>query len=459
MSKYYTYKQHEYVCEKCAWKGSGAETGGGYLEDGPAFDIVCKECGSRLDLISYPTFEETLEFGNEEEIAKAVQWREQCKEIDEKVRLHMKRVWETELKSADQLPDIDADEIVITLVEEKDADSIAEIIVLSWEDKEIWREYCSFEYYRRYLELGKMLKEKYGGRLVDFACEYTADLGGDDGRAFDKVREFRKSLSNRSHMSNIEFEFITLSGEFSKRRGTYWKALEFAKERHEGQFRDGGVTPYFEHITGAIDILRQHDIISDYIYTIAALHDVLEDTETTKDELYELLCKRPDSNIIASFINIYKLDEDLSKMLNYMLNDSGVKNSPFLEKALKTYDIRDTAIALFDWLNNRRCREIIEEVELLTHKKEDSFKEYIDRIFTYDNIEKGLRHSINGAALVKLADRLHNLNTLPFCGNPEKVKRKIRETEEFIMPWREDAKNLESLFAAIEKQLKALKGL
>jgi len=65
-----------------------------------------------------------------------------------------------------------------------------------------------------------------------------------------------------------------------------WKeALEFAKIKHEGQKRDEGV-PYFEHIKGVLDILiKETDATYDKILTVAVLHDVLEDTDCTYEEL------------------------------------------------------------------------------------------------------------------------------------------------------------------------------
>jgi len=161
--------------------------------------------------------------------------------------------------------------------------------------------------------------------------------------------------------------------------------------------------------------------MSDYIFTLAALHDILENTETTKDELYELLRKIPSQNTIEEFMHVHDCDGP---------------------KAAKIYDL----------LNNYEARNIIAEVELLTHSNNISFKEYIDRIFQDDSIKRegGLFGDMNRAKYVKLADRIHNLSTIHLCGNPEKIQRKVWETEEYIMPWRDKHKECESLFAQLE---------
>jgi len=333
-------------------------------------------------------------------------------------------------KFYNSLPEIPSDEIIITLrEEEKNTGKIdAADIVLYWAGKELWREERSFEYYTHYLSLGEELKKKYGERLVDFECEYTWALGGDSSSAFKKVKEFRKSLAckgSKGNLSDEEFDLVTRSGQFSESgngAATYWKALEFAREKHEGQTRNEG-SPYFSHIEGTIEFLRQFGEISDYIFTIAALHDVLEDTDTTREELYALLRTYPDDEYIRTMCRLYDCD-------------------------------RDTAKDLYDKLNNGKCRDIIAEVDLLT-KKGEPFKEYIDRIFNYDSIEREA-YRYNGAKVVKLADRLHNLSTLLLCGRPEKIKRYIRETEEYFLPLRDEHKDCEALFDEIERELEKL---
>jgi hypothetical protein len=124
-----------------------------------------------------------MEYGTEEEKASASERQD-----------FLGRVKAAELKSPDQLPEIEADEIVITLCEEHKTDGKDGSIVLYWNEKEIWREILTYEYYDRYLELGEILKEKYGNRLIDFEAKITTHLGGDYGLAFKKVEEFRKSL-------------------------------------------------------------------------------------------------------------------------------------------------------------------------------------------------------------------------------------------------------------------------
>jgi (p)ppGpp synthase/HD superfamily hydrolase len=57
---------------------------------------------------------------------------------------------------------------------------------------------------------------------------------------------------------------------------------ELAHERHEGQFRNDGVTPYVTHVEAVADS------VEDRLKPIALGHDLIEDTNVTLDELKKL---------------------------------------------------------------------------------------------------------------------------------------------------------------------------
>ena len=63
-------------------------------------------------------------------------------------------------------------------------------------------------------------------------------------------------------------------------------ALRFARQKHEGQLRDDG-KPYFKHILDVIDILIEDGSGWEGKLLVAALHDTLEDTDATYEELCE----------------------------------------------------------------------------------------------------------------------------------------------------------------------------
>lgn len=63
------------------------------------------------------------------------------------------------------------------------------------------------------------------------------------------------------------------------------QAIEFATIRHAGQTRKGSGLPYIVHPLEVMLILIRHGVTSEVILVAAILHDVVEDTETTIEEI------------------------------------------------------------------------------------------------------------------------------------------------------------------------------
>jgi (p)ppGpp synthase/HD superfamily hydrolase len=61
------------------------------------------------------------------------------------------------------------------------------------------------------------------------------------------------------------------------------KIEKFAEEKHKGQFRRDGKTPYIEHPKRVAELLD-----TDEEKAVALLHDVLEDTDTNMNEIIKL---------------------------------------------------------------------------------------------------------------------------------------------------------------------------
>lgn len=80
--------------------------------------------------------------------------------------------------------------------------------------------------------------------------------------------------------------------------------LAFAKEKHAGQLRKDGTTPYINHPIDVCELLFETNITEkpftdsglseqDYAYYATALaHDILEDTGVTEEELSEVLFQK-----------------------------------------------------------------------------------------------------------------------------------------------------------------------
>lgn len=66
----------------------------------------------------------------------------------------------------------------------------------------------------------------------------------------------------------------------------YKKAVAFAAEKHEGQFRKGG-DEYITHPIAVAEIIERQGLGDDYIIT-ALFHDLLEDTDATEAEIEQI---------------------------------------------------------------------------------------------------------------------------------------------------------------------------
>ena len=103
----------------------------------------------------------------------------------------------------------------------------------------------------------------------------------------------------------------------------YDAAIDFIKEKHSSQTRTQG-TPYFEHPIAVSEIIKNEcpEEYPEDVITSALLHDILEDTETSSNELeylfgeiivnrIELVTKFSKSEIEKYFSNIMNSQDDI----------------------------------------------------------------------------------------------------------------------------------------------------
>ena len=69
------------------------------------------------------------------------------------------------------------------------------------------------------------------------------------------------------------------------------RAIEFAMVKHAGQKRKGTTIPYITHVIEAMEIVSRMTE-DEEVRVAAVLHDTLEDTETTREELIEAFGQR-----------------------------------------------------------------------------------------------------------------------------------------------------------------------
>ena len=61
----------------------------------------------------------------------------------------------------------------------------------------------------------------------------------------------------------------------------------YAKKKHAGHFRQDGSTPYSKHLEDVVNRLKSLGVVKSELLCAGWLHDTLEDTETSFDDIYE----------------------------------------------------------------------------------------------------------------------------------------------------------------------------
>lgn len=164
-------------------------------------------------------------------------------------------------------------------------------------------------------------------------------------------------------MNNYDKEFKKFE-DFEKTeellKNSFDKAYNFAKEVHKNQTRDEGI-PYFTHIEGIIEILKnEFDMNYHTALTIACLHDVLEDSDYTYNDLVEIF-----DPFIADSVKALTKTKDMS-MEDYINQLNEFEDPEFI-----------WAIKLADRVHNLRS------LKSIINNKKDKVKKYIEETYKY----------------------------------------------------------------------------
>ncbi len=130
------------------------------------------------------------------------------------------------------------------------------------------------------------------------------------------------------------------------------EAWQLAVQRHEGQFRDGvPPLPYATHVAEVIGNLRFVGRVEDEaMLCAAALHDLLEETETYSDELLPLFGER-----VTKLVLELTRSEPTAEQLDGLDPDAVAKlRSEMLLADVRNMSAEAQAIKLADRLSNLR---------------------------------------------------------------------------------------------------------
>jgi guanosine-3',5'-bis(diphosphate) 3'-pyrophosphohydrolase len=120
------------------------------------------------------------------------------------------------------------------------------------------------------------------------------------------------------------------------------KAIIFAAEKHQGQSRkDAEATPYIIHPIGVALILwEEGKVTSVNVLAAAILHDTLEDTETSADEL-DAHFNRRIRETVEEVTNDPHLDAEQNKHRQIDHAQMMTLNAQLVKLADRLYNIRD----------------------------------------------------------------------------------------------------------------------
>ena len=104
----------------------------------------------------------------------------------------------------------------------------------------------------------------------------------------------------------------------------------FTKTKHAGMTRKDGITPYFAHLESVVSYLKSLGVTDEDVLCSGWLHDTIEDTDTTFDELYERFGKK-----VAVLVSTLSKDKKLPKKERERLYVDQLQSAPLEAKIIK----------------------------------------------------------------------------------------------------------------------------
>lgn len=136
----------------------------------------------------------------------------------------------------------------------------------------------------------------------------------------------------------------------------YTRSIDFAAIKHRDQRRlDAQKTPYINHPIGVANILANEGDVTDMETLIAAvLHDTVEDTDTTLDEIEDIFGAAI-RNIVAEVTDDKSLEKSVRKQLQIEHAKSASPKAKLVKLADKLYNLRDLRRNTPEGWTQQRC--------------------------------------------------------------------------------------------------------
>ncbi len=118
----------------------------------------------------------------------------------------------------------------------------------------------------------------------------------------------------------------------------------FAKKKHSGMMRKDGTTSYSKHLEDVVNRLKSLGVIDEEILCAGWLHDTIEDTDTTFDDLFEQFGSR-----VAVLVSTLSKDMSLTRKQREQIYVKQLKEASFDAKLIKLCDISANLSDLKNW--------------------------------------------------------------------------------------------------------------
>jgi GTP diphosphokinase / guanosine-3',5'-bis(diphosphate) 3'-diphosphatase len=122
------------------------------------------------------------------------------------------------------------------------------------------------------------------------------------------------------------------------------RAVTFAAERHKSQLRKNAeATPYINHPIAVAELLAREGQVDDVVVLAAAvLHDTIEDTQTTREEVQELFGADV-AGVVAEVTDDKTLRKEERKRLQIEHAPHLTRRAKLVKLADKICNVRDVA--------------------------------------------------------------------------------------------------------------------
>jgi len=135
----------------------------------------------------------------------------------------------------------------------------------------------------------------------------------------------------------------------------YTKCIDFAAQKHRDQRRkDAEKTPYINHPIGVAYLLTEANVIDQNVLMAAILHDTVEDTDTSFDEIEKHFGKAV-RDIVAEVTDDRSKPQQERKQLQVKNAKTKSHEAKLVKLADKLYNLRDLERCIpVGWTEERR---------------------------------------------------------------------------------------------------------